>query len=339
MSLGGINKLTYDSELKIVIDTIFLQAMVRGVKSLYSYVNSSGREQFYIKRDSEFELLIYKKYLGEQASAGGLNKAVGGKDVVILTNRRYLGQASSYLQDCPSIQSKLKNTQYAKKSLERLFLSYYACTNSGIEFQKKREKTISEFGILGGVSFTSIKFDGSGFEYILETDYKPAINFSGGLFLNLVLPRNNRKWSIYNEFLLSTYKVNGEFNDYVSPDQYTITYTTLEYSYLKLSNMVRFKYPSKNFSPFINVGLSNGYAIADKNYKREVSKLFALETTKIGKAIDETKKHELGYVAGLGVKLKKYSIEARYERGNGISNYKTLGSPTNRCYLLFGYRF
>lgn len=322
------NELQYDPELIINIDTVFLQTMIQGSKSLYYYKGSNAKDQFYIKEDSSFNLLIYKRYLKKHE---GTN--------VISVNKKYLGQLTFYFKDCPSIQSKLGNTKYNKKSIENLFLFYYDCTQSKVEFHKKTEKLSIEIGILAGVSLTSIKFRSDDFDCLVNADFPLSVNFSAGLFLDVILPRNQRKWSIYNEIIFTSYKFDDRHIDYENENKYTITYTEIGYSYLKLINMLRFKYPVGNLFVYINAGISNGFAISETNYEKEESKYYSIEKVKEGKALNETRKYEQGLVFGLGTKFKKYSFEMRYEIGSGISTYSALKSSTNRYYFLFGYRF
>lgn len=328
ISPDNTNTLESNKELKFSIDTAYLQTMIKGSKCLYYYKNKIGKSQFYIKNDSTFELLIYKKYLKEQEGM-----------TVIAENRKYLGQLSVYLQDCPTIQSKLEDTKYSQKSMENLFYNYYNCTHSEIVFQRKTPKISIELGVLAGLSITSLNFTGEGISYITNTNYQPSMNFSTGLFLDLILPRNQGKWSICNELVINSYKINGSYNDYVHENQYTITHTTIGYSHLKINNMLRYKYPVKGIFIYLNAGFSNGFAISESNYKREESTFYDQFRVEEGKALDEPRKHELGYILGLGSKFKKYSFEIRYEKGNGMSDDSNLKSTTNRYFFLFGYRF
>ena len=55
-------------------------------------------------------------------------------------------------------------------------------------------------------------------------------------------------------------------------------------------------------------------------------------------ALPEVRRFEVGFPVGLGAKLGKFSCEFRYEWGNGISDYVSLKSVTNRYSLIFGYR-
>ncbi|WP_187696154.1 outer membrane beta-barrel protein, partial [Xanthovirga aplysinae] len=207
-------------------------------------------------------------------------------------------------------------------------------------FQKQVEKTKLEFGGLVGVSLTSLQFksDLSSFT-VANTDYPISTDFSAGLFLDVVLPRNQRRLSIYNELLFSSYNVEGRYTNFVDQNYYDENYTKIGYSYLKMNNMIRFKYPLKNSFIYLNAGMSNGFAIKETNYKKVESRFYSTEEVREGKALEETNKYEQGYVFGIGSKIKRCSFELRYEVGSGMSIYEALGSFVHRSSFLLGYRF
>lgn len=322
------DKLIDAPQINITVDTTFLQTLFRGKKSLYYYKNSDGRENFYIKQDTGFDLLIYKRYLKQQDSKR-----------VITENRKYLGQLTLYLNDCETINSRLENTSYNQKSLIKLFQYYYKCSPSDISFQKGIEKIHTEIGVLAGFSLTSLKFSSDAFAYLVEAGYDPSINFSSGIFFDFILPRNQRKWSINNEILFSTYKVSGSYEEYVSENRYSITTTEIGYSYLKINNLVRFKYPIGHIFLFLNGGISNGFVVNETNYKKRKSKFYTTDRVVEDLALDDTRKYEQGFILGTGIKYDRFSFEIRYEKGNGMSEYMALNSSTKRYYLLLGYRF
>jgi hypothetical protein len=315
-----ISNLDYNSNFKLVSDTLFLQSMVQGKKSLYYYKNNIRKELFYIKSDSSFELLMYKKYLY-------------GLDNAIIENRKYIGQLLLYLNDCKEIQSNLKETEYQQGSLEKLFNDYYRCVKSDMKFQKKVEKPSMEMGALAGLSLTSLKFRSNDLPDLENANFNKSTNFTAGLFLDVIVPGNHKKkWSLNNELMFSSYNVSGSYNNAIT--QIT-SYTTLGFSYLKMNNMVRFKYPIGGTFVYINIGITNGLIVSETNKM----KMESLYRTLDYKAIPETKKWENGLLTGVGVKYKKYSFEIRYEKGNGISAYRGLGSSTKRYTLTLGYRF
>ena len=65
ISPSKINYLTFDQSLQIEVDTVLLQVIVRGDKSLYYYRNSNGNENLFIGDNDQFILLKYKKYLSQ----------------------------------------------------------------------------------------------------------------------------------------------------------------------------------------------------------------------------------------------------------------------------------
>ena len=322
------DRLTDDPQIYIKVDTAFLQTLFSGNKSLYYYKNAEGRENFYIKQNTEFELLIYKRYLRQQ----------DGKRV-ISENKKYLGQLTLYLNDCETINSKLENTSYEQTSLIKLFQYYYGCSPSGISFQKEIEKIHTEMGGLAGVSLTSLKFRSDAFPYLVYADYNSSYNPSVGIFLDLELPRNQGKWSFYNELLFTTYKVKGSYEEYEDENNYSITTTEIGYSYLNINTLFRFKYPIGQCFLILNGGISNGYAIGETNYKKKESKFYTINRVDEESALNSTRKYELGFILGTGLRFDRFSAEIRFERGNGMSEYISLNSSTKGYYFLLGYRF
>lgn len=322
------NTLNDVAEVTLSIDTIFLQTLVEGLKSLYYYKQQNGKEQFYVLQPSGIALLIQKKYLKNQ----------NGRSTVA-ENRRYLGQLALYLQDCSSIQSKLEDVQYTRSSLQQLFDAYYRCTNTEETFQKEVEKVTTEIGLLAGVSATTLSFGSSAFAYLAKADFSQSTDFAGGLFLDLVLPRNQRKWSVCNELMYTTYQVEGYHNNFVNENNYTVTNTEIGFSYLKLNSMIRFRYPVANVQVYLNAGMSNGLAMSETNYRRRESKLYSsVSRVEEEKALDDIRRYEQGFLLGIGAKFKKYSVETRFEKGNGVSEYTALRSSANRYYFLLSYR-
>lgn len=314
--------------LDIKVDTTFLQTLFSGKKSLYYYKNFDGAENFYIKQDTGFQLLMYKKYTKQH-----------NDKQVIKENKRYLGQLTLYLNDCETISSKLEAVSYKQKSLIKLFQYYYECSSSDIYYQKKIKKVNTEIGVLAGASFTFLDFTSVGFDYLVNAGYNPSMNFSTGLFFDIILPKSHGKWSIYNELQFTTYKVEGKYEEYENENSYSVTTSEIGYSYIKINNLVRFKYPIGSLFIFINGGISNGFSVSETNYKKKETKFYSTETVVEDVALNDTRKYEQCFILGTGVKYTKFSFEIRFENGNGMSEYPALKSATTRFYFLFGYKF
>ncbi len=321
-----LNKLSTNPSPDLITDTTFLQVLYRGEKSLYFHKNKEGQENFFIKNDSEFELLVYKKYAAQ----------VNYKNVMVEYNK-YKGQLSLYLNECEGIASRLKSTSYNPKSLMNLFHEYYECAPSELSFKKQIDRLKAETGILAGASLTILNFSGRG--ALANSEYDPSANFSAGLFLDVIFPRNFGKWSVYNELLLVSYKVSDSFKEVFNEDRYTVTTTELGYSYLKLNNLLRYKHPVGKWYLFVNGGVSNGYAVSETNYKKIETKLYTSEKVEEEKALDDPRKYIQNLLLGAGVKSGKLSFELRHEKGAGMSKNSYLSSKINRYYFLIGFIF
>lgn len=123
------SELSSSPDFQFIIDTAFLKALILGDKELYYLKDSIGKDNFYIKKDSGYEWLIYSRFVKEK----------DGKEQVV-TNNNYIGQLLLYLHDCRSINSVLSITTYDLKSLTKVFYYYYECTNSKIDHRKKEDK-------------------------------------------------------------------------------------------------------------------------------------------------------------------------------------------------------
>lgn len=315
-------------ELNIKLDTVFLQTLFNGSKSLYYHKSARGRDNFYIKRGDDFELLTYKKYTSLY---------------IIKENKKYKGQLALYLNDCSSIRSKLTHTEYTQKSLGKLFQQYYDCSQEDIIFQKKKEKTHIDIGILAGVSLSKLKFksESATFNYLSDADFNQSTDFTSGIFVDVFFSRILKKWSINNELLYSQSKFEGRHHSFRNETGDVNTFTEFGYSYIKLNNLLRFNtlLNQKSLRVFINAGISNGFAIKEQNYKKQEINFFGNERVVKEKGLDRSRKYEQSYLIGTGLKYNKFSLEVRYEGGNGFSDFVNLSSPTKRINILLGYLF
>ncbi|EPR65659.1 outer membrane beta-barrel protein [Cyclobacterium qasimii] len=315
------------SALQVRMDTVFLQTLVGGEKSLLG-MKSSGKQNFYIKEGNNYTLLKYKWFLVEQ-------NGTQLKD----ENLTYKRQLASYLGNCLHMIAPLEGASYDSKSLENIFLKYYECTGGVPAFRKVREKVIVELGIVTGASSTSLSFyQTEGFEDLLSFNFPSTYDLVAGVFLDVLLPRNERKWSIYNELLYTSYTVSGSFQDITNENDYRNVEGKLGFGYLKVNNMLRYRYQLDNFKVFVNGGISNGFALSETNKKSTFRKFYTSETNDDGKILKETRSYEQGVIIGLGATKGRLTGEFRYERGNGMSAYTAFGVRVERYFLLLNYR-
>jgi hypothetical protein len=336
-----VGELSESPEPQLQADTAFIRALISGEKSLYLYhtTNQRGKnEQLYIRKDGQWELLIYKKYIRKQTVDSQRNT-----QEFVTSNNRYIRQLASYLKECPTIQKKMGGLRYGGASLERLFHAYYQCTTAAPAYEKKTDKQLLEFGVLAGGVQTSIKFkvaDGTRYSPFSRTSFSNDFTFTGGLFLDIVRARNNRKWSLNNELIYTSFE--SETTNYTQiPTDFSHLYTriNLEYSYLKLNTMVRFKYPIGTTYLFANVGISNGLMLSGSDHKTDVRQVSGTATEVESKAFNNgTESYELGFLAGFGVRYQRYAFETRYERTQGMINYIGMGARLSKVAFLLSFR-
>jgi hypothetical protein len=321
------------SELIIKLDTVFLMILVRGEKSLFYFKNPEGNELFYIQNTGSIDLLEYKKFIKQERSGSRVAEV-----------KRYTGQLSLYLHECVSIQQKLKNTSYNKKSLLKLFKHYYECTGTNAQFQKEPDSTHFEIGALAGVSLSSFSFSCTEFktyDYLVYGNFSNSTNLTAGLFFDLIFNRTAQKMSFYNDLILTSYTTEGSYSGTSGSvvKIYNTYNTKLGATSIKLNSLLRYKYPIGKIYCYLNLGITNDWAIDQTNYMQVASTSIIDTTTEELKALNDIKTHSFGYVAGIGIKYKRYSFETRYEIASGFSIYSNLSSSIYRWYFLLGYKF
>jgi hypothetical protein len=319
-------------EVKLQTDTAFLQVLIAGEKSLLYLRTSEGRDYFYIDRDGDLELLIYKKY-SKLVDVPGLDKHL------IIENKRFHTQLMQYLNGCDFSVKDFEKTEYKRYSLQKLFLEYYACVQAKPVFDKEKDKVRTEFGAVAGPTLTTLAFSGTFFDHLSNATFSRSVSPSFGLFLDLIWPRNMGRWSLYNELMFSSYGVTGDYAYFESDINYEYASYELGFSYLKMNNFLRFKRPVGNLFLFANAGISNGVMLGETNYQTAESSHWGLVKQQEGPVLQETQKHEIGFILGAGLRYRSLSLEMRYESSSGISRYPALGSHVKRYSALMGYRF
>jgi hypothetical protein len=291
--------------------------------------------------DTTYDFLVQRKSFVMDTLRGSDIKYL--KILEVYERDKYFDQLLPYFQGCSPVESKIRKTRYSQSSLTKLFLSYYSnCSQSKVAFQKQEEKASGEFGVLTGVSISTIRFGNAiGVDYLSNTVFPHSTNFSAGLFYNFILRETQKRWSICNDLIYTSYMLNGVYNNYQDVYNSTTSQTKIGYSYLILNDMLRYNCPigEGDWSMFFNVGISNGFGFNETNYENEQTMVWSIKNSINGKALNDTRKYEPGFIAGLGVKNKKFSFDARFEIGSGITqDILSEKSLTSRFFFLLGYR-
>ncbi len=310
-----------------LIDTVFLRLIVSGDKELLYYKDSISPEMFFIKNEFGYEWLIHSNITVK-----------GRKKNQRLTNNNYIGQLILYLTGCSSMNLVLSNTSYDMESLVKAFQHYYNCINSSVELYKPKEYKHIELYAIAGVSFTKTGFGGNGYSYLTESNFPWSADFSGGVAVDVFLPEILGRWSINNEVIFTSFHSASTHSYNDNEQSSAVTHTDIGASYLKINNMLRSKIPLLDVSLFFNFGLSNGFTLSTTNKMKQVTTDSEDIHIYEGKAIPDFRNYNFGFIVGFGIKYKRFSAEARYEIGNGVTSTTGLSSNLNRFYIFMGYK-
>lgn len=301
-----------------VKDTVFLQSLISGAKSLLFLKDQNGKSHFYIKEHESYHPLIYKQYAGRTETSSK----------VVAENTTYKGSLALYLKECPEIQQKLKNTGYSQSDLTKVFKYFYQCTQSSVHYTKERQEGKIEAGILVGVAITKLDFSGP-IKYLTDIEYGPSTNPTFGFFLDFKLLRT-KGMRISNDLLYTSFETEGQgaFEDF--PD-YT-AYSDFSYGHIKSLHELQISLLGQGKFYFA-AGFSTGIAV-----KNNSSIAISYETGTTSILEFESRNFEFGYLGGLGFRTGNWNAEVRYERTTGISNYLNEGSTLSRGSFFIRYR-
>lgn len=323
--IQGDNNVTENGLPELTRDTVFLLRLVDGPKSLHYLRDRSDNVQLYI--GPEHELLVYHKY-----------KIIKENQNRIATVDRYRQQIKAYL-DCESVANRVPNLRYSNKEISRLFELYYdKCSTTKPKVITKREGLGFESGALAGVTLSKLSFKGYHFEYLTERQHTTSVRPTVGLFLNIVIPRTNKNLIVANELTYSSYQISDRYQTNVNPENFTITDFTFGLSHLRLNNLIRYRITRGNAFLYGNVGISNGFVVSENNRYVATTHFYTDVHVDEDKAL-ATRKHDQGFVIGIGAGIRKLGFEARFENSNGNSDYFSVTSNVKRVALHVYYRF
>ncbi len=322
------HELSESPHLNYNVDTVFLQMVISGEKELLYLKDTDGKNFFFINNENGYRWLVHKRFLQTK-----------NEKTEIVSNNNYIGQLIMYLQDCSSINKVLSATTYDIESLIKAFNYYYDCSNTKINYTKKKETSRFEISALAGLTFTKQTFNGVGQEYLTDVSFPWSVNYSLGAAADIKFPRFLGRWSINNEILLVRYLTESNYYEKINNNSFVNTQSQIGSTYIKLNNMFRANFNVNAIKLFLDVGFSNGFSVASTNYKNVITSISAQETSVKSNALEKMRKYEASLLFGFGVKVNKLFGFFRYEIGRGVSGSSDLDSGMSRFYLVAGYRF
>lgn len=291
---------SYSTTPELFLDKqlVFLQQLTRGSKSLYINGNTAYN-QYYIKNDGNFDLLIYKKYL-KDVKVNGLTQTV------LHENKKYQGQLTVYLSDCADINKLVSRTKYQTKSLQQLFSKYYLCMNEEDQVLRPKRNFKAVLGIGIGVSRTTLDYS---YDYGTNKEADKVTQIPIFISAELTKPITIPHWSFFNDLGFSRmgpYEILREFTEnglnYKEISEFRL-------NSMKLDNLVRYYFSLNKWSIFGEGGLSNLIYPG--------SKAITLQTTVLGTDVETKRTMHIAKwshrpLIGAGVMINNFSFDIRY---------------------------
>ncbi len=212
-------KLSYEKQPDFNDEALFLKVLVEGSAKLHGYTQE-GLRRFYLQMgNGAIEPLVYKKYSTD--------------DAIIRENVAFRQKLLNTLE-CNSVSNQeIANIKYTTKTLVKLFQRYNKCMDSGYEIERPEQKK-TKLNLWLNPSVTSNNFKVSnGLETQYTFDFPSTIGLRLGTALELVLPYNKNKWSVFVEPTYQKYtsdrQVERSFN-FSEGDIFdaSITYSSIE---------------------------------------------------------------------------------------------------------------
>ncbi len=335
VSILEMNLVKEGAELLLETDTVFLTQLVKGVKSLYFFTNRVGKEQFYIKVNSEFDLLIYKKYMREEEGMKGIFE----NKMNLIESKKYIGQLNVYMIDCPKVTKDLAQLKYSKSSLSRIFWQYNACMGHTPEVSKGTKTGRFEFGVKAGLNYTSFKINKQPFTAFLNLDNVKTTYPVFGIFLNTYLQSNRRNLSFYNEMYYTEFYASGQMVHNYDEAYYITTNATIDYKGVSMMSALRYAIPVKGFNIYMNAGITFPVISKFINDKTMDVVFYSKISQDIESAIPSFNPTKMAPVVGVGATYKKFSFDVRFEKRGEYTNDKKYSVDMSKLYFMAGYRF
>jgi hypothetical protein len=330
ISETDLTKITMDKQPKYKKEVLFLRAIYTGTAaSLWEY-EADNRMHLFLQKEAEIPTeLVKKRYYTDVNSTQ------------IADNDMYKQELFVLFAKCEKAKNLINwlSLPYKDAQIAEVIAAYNTCQDSPTLYKIKKEDMTAKFGILAAVSASALKIQTTS-----ATSESPmTLAGTGGVSLNLILPRTQKKWSIYNDLLYFSYTANT--NNLII-GQYSSTYYSniksyFNFSYLKLNTMVRYTFAQSKVQPYIGLGLSNGIALKAENTYLQSNFTSGTDATLItDNMIDKIRQYEQGVILDFGFfPIKKVGINARAEISNGFSPFSSLNTSVSSLYLMLHYTF
>ncbi len=200
-------RLDFNPQPNFEEQTVFLEVLVDGHATLYSYEAAWGIRFFYSTAQQEPTPLVYKKYRRE--------------GLAILENAAFRQTLWNALK-CEGLDaSDFERLPYKKYALARIFSEYNKCQDPSYQVLVRRGNDLNfNLTLRPGFTQSSAKLN------VQNTEFPSAGGFRMGLEFEVLMPFNNNKWALLIEPVYRSYAERG-----MAPNEGNeIDYSSIEFA-------------------------------------------------------------------------------------------------------------
>lgn len=268
-----------------------------------------------VKKNEKLEPLVY-------------HVAMIGANISYLN--QYQNQLQLLLKDaCKPLSTD--NLTYKTNALSTLIDLYNGCFSASVpaNIQPKKKGKL-EVGALLGVNISTLNYSRYDNTSSINTEDDWKVTPTAGVFINFVAPRLQGRLALQNEVLYYNRQRTFTLDEVTYKSLYTY-----DFSYIGLNNILRYSVLTTQPSLYVLAGFSNGFVVRGKTYLQKVGFGNSDKVSFDG----QYRKHEQALIVGIGTQIKRFSIEARYLRGNGFSAFVSTRSLTKSTSCVLKYHF
>lgn len=294
--------------------TILVKVLVDSDASLFFYNTKDYSRFFYnIKsKDLKIQQLVSKEFY------------LNGNKSEIGKNFQFRQQLANDM-NCSSNESSLSKLIYNKKDLVKFFLDFNKCqgivVDSSVNRLRSNNKIKFNYSLL--IGFSSLSFGTTGNNSYNEYQFDNIYSYPIGGEVELVLPINNNKWSLYFQPSYQSFSADETIKGKYIPIVYEINYKSL---HLPIGLRHYF---------FLNDKKSKIYLNGSVGFNKDIGSEIVLENNSNFSFFSSA----LGFNLGAAYVLNnRFSFEFKYSYSTNLINDSSFKSDFDSLGLLFKYQ-
>lgn len=294
-------------------ETLFLQVLIEGKATLYSFRESNLVRFFYGINGGEIEQLIFKKFLVDRERS-----TFSEMRYALAENNDFRLQLFGDVSCGGNTKKELNRLEYKQSQLVRYFKKYHECMGmSYSDYTRQRQSKVVNVILKAGMNHSSMSIEsGSRFRSVTFDNH---IGIVAGLEIEFVLPFNKNKWVIV---IAPTFqKFAGEQT--VLSNDISISYSAIEFPVGVRHNF----FINEHSNIFLN-----GFIVPSYTFDSEPT----ITYSNLSNLFMNPKN---SFAIGAGFTYKRANIELRYyTRRDLLANQLSISTNYQRVGLMLGYR-